>query len=201
MKHAAIIGAVALALSAAPAFAQSGQSGTQPRPNATKAQKHSSGKSATVKGASKQEFIRDAAQDDMAEVQLGQLAQQKGHSEAVKQLGQKLVTDHSNNQEQLKDLAKSANVTWPASVNAKQKQLKQKLQGLNGEAFDRAYANAMVKDHKKAIAEFQTAANQSSDADVRAFAQKTLPVLQQHLQLAQDAQQKVVGTSGRKKNK
>jgi putative membrane protein len=201
MKHAAIIGAVALALSAAPAFAQSGQSSPQPRSNTTKAQKHSRGKSSTVKGASKQEFIRDAAQDDMAEVQLGQLAQQKGHSEAVKQLGQKLVTDHSNNEEQLKDLAKSANVTWPASVNAKQKQLKQKLQGLNGEAFDRAYANAMVKDHKKAIAEFQTAANQSNDADVRAFAQKTLPVLQQHLQLAQDAQQKVVGTSGQKKNK
>ena len=68
---------------------------------------------------------------------------------------------------------------------------------LSGEAFDRAYMQAMLADHRKDVAEFRTESSSGRDADVKSWASKTLPTLEEHLKLAQAAS-KVVGTSGRK---
>jgi putative membrane protein len=76
----------------------------------------------------------------------------------------------------------------PTSINAKDQALKDKLSGLSGADFDKTYMQAMVKDHQKDINEFQKEANNGSNADLKAFAAQTLPTLQEHLRMAQEAQ-------------
>ena len=118
-------------------------------------------------------------------MQLGKLAQDHASSQAVKDFGQHMVDDHSKANDELKSLAQQKNVTLPADLDAKDKATIDRLSKLNGAAFDRAYMRDMVADHKKDIAEFQKESNSGLDADVKAWASKTLPTLQQHLQLAE----------------
>jgi putative membrane protein len=139
-------------------------------------------------------FVDKAAQGGMAEVQLGQLAEQKASSQAVKDFGKRMVTDHSQANDKLKGIASQAGVTPPTSLNAKDKALYDKLSGLSGAQFDREYMRAMVKDHKADIAEFQKESNSGHDDAVKSFASSTLPTLHEHLQLAEQAESKV-GTS------
>lgn len=136
-------------------------------------------------------FLMEAAQGGMAEVQLAQLAQQKASSEGVKQAAQKIEADHTNANAALKELAEEKKVDLPTEMGPKQQALMQKLQNLSGEQFDKAYVKEMVQDHKKDIKEFQHHANTSMDSDVKAFASKTVPTLQEHLQLVQQ----LAGTS------
>jgi putative membrane protein len=137
-------------------------------------------------------FAMGAAQGGLAEVELGHLAAQKGQSEKVKQFGQRMVDDHTNANNQLKSLAAKDNITLPTSINAKDQALKDKLSGLSGADFDRTYMQSMVKDHQKDISEFQKEANSGSNADLKGFAAQTLPTLQEHLRMAQDAEQTVM---------
>lgn len=131
-------------------------------------------------------FITNAAQGGMAEVEMGRLAVQKASNNTVKQFGQHMVDDHTKAGEELKAVAAQKGVTAPSTVNAKQKATMDRLSALSGAAFDRAYMDDMVKDHQEDVAEFQREANGGSDADVKAFAAKTLPTLQSHLKMAQD---------------
>ncbi|MFN6476240.1 DUF4142 domain-containing protein [Nostoc sp. DedQUE07] len=128
------------------------------------------------------QFITQAAQDGLAEVQLGQLALQRGASNVVKQFGQHMVEDHTQANNQLKQLAAQKGVTLPTTIGAKNQQVKQRLSKLSGANFDRQYLNQMLQAHQKDVAAFQTEAEQGQDADVKAFAAQTLPTLQQHLQ-------------------
>ncbi|MGD0987369.1 MAG: DUF4142 domain-containing protein [Candidatus Sulfotelmatobacter sp.] len=130
-------------------------------------------------------FMRDAAQGGMAEVELGKLATEKASSDDVKRFGQRMVDDHSKANDELKQIASSEGVTLPDTLNAKDKALKVRLSKLSGENFDRAYMESMVKDHKKDVADFQKESASGSDPQVKQFASKTLPTLQDHLQEAQ----------------
>lgn len=130
-------------------------------------------------------FAMTAAQDGMTEVELGRLAVQKGMSDAVKQFGQRMIDDHTTANQQLMQLATSKGMTLPTSLDAKHAAMVQKFQRLDGAAFDRAYAKQMVQDHKKAVDLFQKEADRGMDADLKAFASQTLPVLQGHLSMAQ----------------
>jgi putative membrane protein len=130
-------------------------------------------------------FMRDAAQGGMAEVELGKLATEKASSDDVKRFGQRMVDDHSKANDELKQIASSEGVTLPDTLNAKDKALKVRLSKLSGENFDRAYMESMVKDHKKDVADFQKESASGSDPQVKQFASKTLPTLQDHLQQAQ----------------
>ena len=134
--------------------------------------------------ASAKEFIEDAANGGLAEVELGKLAQQKASSPEVKNFGKHMVDDHSKANEQLKIVAGKKNVTLPKQMDAKHKAEHDRLAKLSGKDFDRAYMDAMVKDHQEAVAKFK-AASASGDPDVQAFATKTLPTLEEHLSLAQ----------------
>ena len=98
-----------------------------------------------------------------------------------------MVDDHSKANDELKDLASKKNVTLPTDVDAKDKATMDRLSALNGAAFDKAYMRHMVSDHKKDISEFQKEASSGSDTDVKSWASKTLPTLQHHLQMAEDA--------------
>ena len=135
--------------------------------------------------ASDKAFMDKAAQGGMAEIELGQLATQKGRSEQVKQFGQKMVDDHTKANDQLKQVASQVGVTLPTGLDAKDEATKDKLSKLSGTQFDKAYMKDMVNDHKVDVAEFQKEAQNGKDPAVKNFAQQTLPVLQEHLQMAQ----------------
>lgn len=150
-----------------------------------------SGNSANRMAAADSTFARKAAQGGMAEVKLGQLAQDHASSDAVKKFGQRMVDDHSKANDELKDIASKKGMTLPTDLDAKDQNTYDRLSKLNGAAFDRAYMADMVKDHRTDIAEFQREANGGNDPDLKSFASKTLPTLQQHLQMAQDTDAQV----------
>ncbi len=135
-------------------------------------------------------FMDTAAQGGMAEVQLGKLAMQKGQSQDVKSFGRRMVDDHTKANQELEQIAQRKGVTLPSSPSRDDQREIDRLSRLSGSEFDRAYLDAMVKDHDTDVAEFKRAAEQSEDADVKRFATKTLPVLETHDDLAHKAMQK-----------
>jgi putative membrane protein len=133
------------------------------------------------KAASK--FLNTAIEGNYAEMKMGELAQSKGQSDGVKSFGQTLVTDHGAANQKAMGVAKSMGMTPPSGPNAKQRADYQKMQGMSGAAFDKAFAQHMVQDHKKAIKDYEKAAKGKGDA--AQYASGTLPTLKQHLQTAQ----------------
>jgi len=138
---------------------------------------------AATAGATPATFVKTAAQDGMTEVALGKLALSKSSNTDVKQFAQKMVQDHGQADQQLASLAQSKGLTVPTQLDAKHAAMVKALDAKSGAAFDSSYAAHMVKGHTKAVALFQ-AASKSSDPDLAAFAQKTLPTLKEHKQLA-----------------
>lgn len=136
-------------------------------------------------------FATEAAQGGLAEVELGHLAVDKGQNEKVKQFGQRMIDDHSKANGELKEIAAKDNIQLPTSINAKDQALKDKLNGLSGAQFDKTYMASMVKDHEKDIAAFQKEADGGTNPDLKSFATRTLPMLQEHLRLAKLADQAV----------
>lgn len=131
-------------------------------------------------------FMRTAAVDGMAEVEHGKLAAEHAASNDVKQFGQRMVDDHGKANAELKSVAAQKNVTLPTELDAKHKAMQAKLSKLKGAAFDSAYMAHMVSAHKEAVTLFQREAKSGKDAEVKAFAEKTLPTLQEHFKMAQD---------------
>jgi len=142
-------------------------------------------------------FAMTAAQDSMTEVELGRLAVQKGMSDAVKQFGQRMIDDHTNANQQLMQLASSKGMTLPTTLDAKHAAMVAKFQRLSGAEFDRQYAKQMVQAHRKAVDLFQKEADRGVDADLKAFASQTLPILQGHLSMAQALNGGGTGNSNR----
>ena len=130
-------------------------------------------------------FYRDAAEGGLAEVAMGNLAQQKAQSPNVKEFGAQMVKDHSAANEKLQALAKSKNITLPANPSVGEIEAKSKLQVLSGQSFDKSYIKGMIKDHEEDIAEFKKEAASGRDPDARAFASATLPTLEMHLKKIQ----------------
>jgi putative membrane protein len=128
-------------------------------------------------------FMNDAAPGGLAEVELGKLAAQKAQSAEVKAFAQKMVEDHSKAGEELKQLASQKKVTLPTEILPKHKEIVEKLSKLSGADFDREYVKAMVADHEKDVTAFNSVAIGATDADVKAFAAKTLPTLKMHLEM------------------
>jgi putative membrane protein len=146
-------------------------------------------------------FVLDVAKDGMAEVELGKVAAEKGSRDDVKKFGQRMADDHSKAGDELKTLAQSKNITLPTAVDSKDKATADRLAKLSGAAFDRAYMQHMVAGHRKAVAAFKRESTSGKDPDVKAWAAKTLPTIEDHLKSAQEIARNVgvVGTSGRKK--
>ena len=136
-------------------------------------------------------FVRDAAQGGLLEVKLGELAKQKGASQTVQQFGDKMVAEHSKANQELKQLAMQKGITLSDQLTRREESELEHLQKLSGKDFDKAYATRMVKDHKKDIKEFQTAAKDCQDPDLKAFAEKTLPTLEHHAQMAEQMESSI----------
>lgn len=129
-------------------------------------------------------FMRKAARGGKAEVELGKLAQEKASSPEVKQFGQRMVTDHSQAANQLKQVAEQKGVTLPDTLSAKDKATKARLEKLSGDQFDRAYMKDMVMDHTQDVREFKNEAKTGKDPDLKNFASQTAPTLEEHLKQA-----------------
>lgn len=138
-----------------------------------------------------QEFVNKAAQGGMAEVMLGQTASTKGTSPDVKNFGNRMVSDHGKANDELKQLAQNKGVTLPADIDDESKKMADKLSTLSGKDFDKAYISGMVDDHEKDVKEFEKASKDAKDPDLKAWATKTLPTLQDHLKMAKEAKSKL----------
>jgi len=171
--------AAAFALAAPAAFAQmkppGGAAGSQ-----TQAQPGTAAKASKAD----ERFLTEALQGDLAEVKMGELAQQKGQSDRVKEFGQTLVKDHGDHSKKLQQLGQQLGVTMPTEPNSKQKSDYEKMNKLSGAQFDREFAKHMVDDHKKDISKYQAEAKRQGP--IGDLAKQTVPTLQQHLQMAQE---------------
>ena len=130
-------------------------------------------------------FMRKAAAANMAEIQAGRIALEKSGNAQVRQLAQRIIDDHTKAGDQLMSIAQRKQVTLPTAPMPMQKQEAEHLNTLSGASFDQAYAQAMVKDHRKAIKLFGMESASGSDPDLKQFASTTLPALKQHLQMAE----------------
>ena len=124
-------------------------------------------------------FMKKAAKGGMFEVAMGTLAEQKAQNEDVKSFGKRMVTDHSKANDELKSIASKKGVQLPS----KEPTVKW--------TSDKAYMDTMVKDHEKDLAEFKEEANSGSDPDVKKFADDTAKMIQEHLDLAKETQNKL----------
>ncbi len=130
------------------------------------------------------EFLVDAASGGMMEVELANLALQKGTSTQVKEFARMMIKDHKKANEELKALAATKNIVLPTALIDKHQRIVNDLKEKSAKTFDAKYMNAMLDDHKKDVEEFEEASKDAVDPDIRAFAAKTLPVLQEHLRMA-----------------
>lgn len=148
-----------------------------------------------------EEFAKKAAQGSMAEVKLGQLAEEKTQSEEVKKFARRMVEDHTKANDNLKEVAVKENINLPSDLDPKDEAKYDSLSKLSGRQFDKAYARDMVKDHEQDIAEFRREATNGQKPDLKRFATETLPTLQSHLrearQMEQSAMREGVEKSGR----
>ncbi len=133
-------------------------------------------------------FLVMAANGGMAEVQLGQLTQQKATAQAVKDFGAMMVSDHSAANSKVKALAMQRNVTLPDTLSGDPYKVKMDLEKKSGADYDKAYVKAMVKDHEEDIEEFKKASDKVKDTEVKAFIDNTIPTLQKHLDAIKNIQ-------------
>lgn len=132
------------------------------------------------------DFLEKAAHSGHAEVESSQLALQKATHPEVKAFAEHMVKDHTQANQELAALAQSRGVKVPDGPSLVQKGKLKLLSTADGEDFDRRYAQSMgVEAHRETIELFEKAANHSTDAEIKAFATKTLPKLREHLQMAE----------------
>jgi putative membrane protein len=174
----------------------------------TPASKSTSATSATAKSSTRSSstapdvhFAKEAAQGGMAEVKLGQLAQEKGSNDSVKSFGKRMVDDHSKAGDKLKEVASRESITLPNDLSAKDQATYDQLSKLNGAAFDRAYARDMVKDHETDVAAFERETNGGKNNSLKSFASETLPTLQDHLKQAKEMMKTVSSATAAKGTK
>ena len=158
--------------------------GTNPHLRAQSAPTTSPGTTTVVKMSQKDvSFIQKAGGGGQQEVENGKLAEKQGKSADVKRIGARMVADHTKANKELTELANRKGVKFDTrGVRA---------QNIGTADFDRTYLKLLEVDHKKDIAEFQKEAKSGDDRDLKAWAAKTLPMLQEHLAMVEDAMRKV----------
>lgn len=149
--------------------------------------------SSSANAASDEGFVKKASQGGMAEVKMGELAQQRAQSPEVKEFAQHLVSEHQQANNELQQLAQTKGMKVETEVGAKQKQTLNRLAKLNGQEFDKKFIEAVVKDHEDDVKDFKKQSEKGKDADIKNWAQQTLPALEKHLQMAKSLEQTVKG--------
>ena len=190
-------GALALALLAAcSAEDQTGQPETDTTATTGQSAQETTPASATTTGSSggtlsamspeDKEFVVKAGTGGLYEVQTGNLALQNAASADVKAFAQRMVTDHGKANAELAQLATTKGVALATELDGPEQSAYEHLSTLSGAEFDKAYMQHMVEDHNKAVADFDKASTSAADADLKAWAGKTLPALREHQTMAKD---------------
>jgi putative membrane protein len=148
---------------------------------------HGRGAAQKTPATADSQFVQKASAGGMAEVKLGELAKQKGTSSAVKDFGSRMVTDHTQGNDKLKSIAMGEGMSVATALESKDQALYDRLSSMSGAQFDEAYIDAMVKDHREDIAEFEEEAKNGENAKIKQFAMDTLPTLRDHLKMAETA--------------
>ncbi len=130
-------------------------------------------------------FIQTAAQGGMAEIQMGQLADQNSSSPRVKAFADQMIKDHTAGDAQLKQIATAKGAVMPAGPNDDQQKMMATLQGEKGRKFDHDYVAGQIAGHQAMLEAYQTEAASGTDTDLKSFAAQTVPIVQQHLTMAQ----------------
>ena len=166
---------------------QPSQPATQPSQPATQPNQPATQPNQTRISALDRQFIIDAAQGGMAEVSLGQMATQRATSDEVKQYAQRMVREHTQANQELLRLATQKGVTPPRDMGPKYQAAMEQLSQLPKENFDQAYMNeGGINGHLESQAVYQRQSQLGQDQELKAFAAKILPRVQDHLQRAQD---------------
>jgi putative membrane protein len=137
------------------------------------------------------DFMSTADLAGLAEVELGKLAQTKAQNAEVKKFAALMVTDHTKAGDELKALGKKKDFKPATEMDSGHKATMEKLKGMTGADFDKAYVDAMVDDHEDAVDLFKSHSESGKDPELKAFAAKTLPVLQGHLNMIKDIKAKM----------
>jgi len=140
-------------------------------------------------------FLDKAMIDNMAQIEMGRMAQQKSQNDQIRQFGQTLVTDHQNAQDKLQKLAEQYNVTLPSSLDQRHRAEANRLSGLAGAQFDRQFLQTQVTDQQNAMQKFKNMSENAKDQAVKQYASNTVTVLQKHVNTAQNLQQHMTPTS------
>jgi len=183
MKHVirlAILGVVGVGLVVGPGYAQDSTRGS------TRAD---------------HQFVLDASAAGLAEVNLAFVAVRQASSAEVKQYARHMIEDHTRANSELLALANKNGLSAARTMDAEHQALEAKLLKLAGNDFDRAYMDAQVADHRKAVALFEKEATGGTDADLKAWAAKKLPTLREHLMTAQKIQAGLKAKSTEKKGR
>jgi putative membrane protein len=161
---------------------------TQPQPDPDRGMRHNHSEASAVTDS---QFASAAAMGGMAEVKLGQLAQDKSTNDAVKAFGKRMFEDHTKAGDDLKAAAVKSNINLPSDISARDQATYDRLAKLSGSAFDQAYARNMVRDHVHDVAAFKNESANGTDPNIKSFATDTLPTLQEHLKAARQMAQAV----------
>ena len=149
--------------------------------------------------ATDKDFVRSVAESSATEVQLGKLAQEKGSSDAVKDLGKRMVEAHTQTGQQLKQAATALKIDMPADPPRKAKKAEDKLSKLSGVDFDRAYAKMAADEQKQAVKQFEREARNGKVQGVKDFAAKNLPAEQERQKQAEELANGRTGAADRQK--
>jgi putative membrane protein len=141
------------------------------------------------------ELMMHAAQDSMAEVRLAQLAQQRAGTDAVRQLAQRIVLDHTNADAELFPLARQRGVALAPSLHPEHQAMEQRLAYLSGTQFDVAFLEYLIGDHARSVAMFERAAATATDSALRSWAARQLPILRHHQAMAQNLHAQLARTA------
>lgn len=144
--------------------------------------------SAATLGQTTEGFATNAAISDMYEIEAGKLAQEKGQAAAVKEFGAMMVKDHTASSTEMKPLAQAANVTLPTELDERRKGLLDNLRAASAADFDKVYTDQQVAAHEEAHNLLSGYGQDGGDAGLKAFAAKTAPIVQGHLDKARALQ-------------
>lgn len=173
------------------------QSGTQ---TGTQTGSTASGTGTMAKGSlsrGDQKMVKDMAMSNMAEIEAARMAQTKSQNEQVKNFAQQMIDDHTKALSDVQQLAQAKGVMLPTELDRMHKRRAERMSAMSGEAFDKAYMDqAGVADHKKTHGLLRQAQSRAKDPDVKALAARTMPIVDQHLNSAQELHKNTARGSG-----
>ncbi len=139
---------------------------------------------AAARGMSDKDFVAKAASGSKMEIDLGEIALKQASNNEVKNFAQRMVNDHGMASQELTSIAERERLSVPRDMDRSNSSEVQHLSKLSGPDFDRAYMDHMVKDHQEDIGMFTRMATEGKNPDLKNFAKKTLPTLEDHLRMA-----------------